>query len=236
MVGSRPVRSDRQIQLMGAAAGCRRRIGDCAFDPGFGRPCPGRDLSGPGTLHRRRLRAGARPGVRGDADRLRVRSSDAGFEDVLGFNLGIEAFHLLVIPAAMPLATPLATPPAWSFSASPLPSQKTTEIRTLLAEHHLAAVKKCYEPESPARDPSIHAMPWPMPSLALRALFSRPRRHVDGSGRRRCFAGGVRRGVSKSEKAKSEDPPHPRAGDGSVRIVVRLPCAWTRCHAWSSNI
>ena len=54
---------------MGAPARRRRRIGHCAVDPGLGRPCPGPDLPGPGSLHRRRLRAGARPGVRGDADR-----------------------------------------------------------------------------------------------------------------------------------------------------------------------
>ena len=47
---------------------------------------------------------------------------------------------------------------------------------TLLAEHHLAAVKKRYEPEMPARDPSIHVRPWPMPSLALRAPIFQPSR------------------------------------------------------------
>ena len=57
-----------------------RRVGHRPLDPGLGRPRPGPDLPGPGSLHRRRLRAGARPGVRGDAGRLRVRSLDAGFE------------------------------------------------------------------------------------------------------------------------------------------------------------
>ena len=35
---------------MGAPARCRRRIGHRPLDPGFGRPCPGPDLPGPGSL------------------------------------------------------------------------------------------------------------------------------------------------------------------------------------------
>ena len=65
---------------LGAPPRRPRRVGHCPVDPCLSRSRLGPSLPGPGSLDRRRLRAGARPGVRGDAGQIRIGPVDDGFE------------------------------------------------------------------------------------------------------------------------------------------------------------
>ncbi len=100
------------------------------------------------------------------------------------------------------------------------------QTSTLLAELHLAAVKKRYEPEAPARDRSIHGVP-AADSLnwQLGLIFSSPRVHWDGSGRRTCFAAGVRRGVSNFSSFTIRGDKLENSGTGAAVLREQTPAS-----------